>query len=148
MTKFQQDSLVSLSLAAFGGLILFWTLSAPILDEKYSKEGKTIAGKVRGTNSASSGTAGGPKGTFLDYEFELPNGQTVTGSTYGYSKKKGENVQVEYLTSDPTENRVLGSHSVKPGIRKYMEAFGWVCIALSLFSFSSVVFKERKKRSG
>ena len=152
ITKFQKDLLVTLSAILFGSYLLYEALSRRALDDQYSKEGETVFGEVTSSYGVSAGR-GGLTTYMVEYVFELPNEQTLTGSSPAYpphpgrQKKIGEDIQVQYLASDPTKNRAFGIKEVKPRSFKMLVAVGLVTIGLCLYSFSFVLIKARRNRS-
>ena len=135
ISKFKQDLLVAFVGVAFGGLLLYWGTSAPALDERYSNEGKSVVAEVTGFGTSTGGTATARTSTsVVYYDFELPSGQLISGSSPGYSgKRKGQPIKVHYLPSEPTENRVFGSLAIKPNYAKPLRIAGMVIIGMGLY---------------
>ena len=64
--------------------------------------------KVIAKISSSGRTTGSSSTRYVSYEFTVA-GSSFTGTTSGYGGAKGETILVEYVTSDPSINRVSGA---------------------------------------
>ena len=124
----------------FASICLYVGIVLPELDKAYGEEGVTVTAVLSADTRTIFGSSNRPDSHYVHYVFEVPDGRTFSGSTSGYSGKKGGKVRVTYLESNPAQNRVSGSHKVKPENYGYFRIAGWMLLGLSLYSIAFSLF--------